>query len=794
MTDQANLFQKLLARRVPQIVGLYVAAAWLTVEMGQWIVGLLGWPEKLVVYVFVLLVVMLPSVVTLAWNHGAPGRDRWPRGEKVAVALNALLAIGVVAVVVVSVPPADSGETAGYAGSAVAERTLVDETGNERVFKVAREGFHKRVAAFFWTPTESAGLDEDHWYGYAIAWLLSVDLGRDPLLTIFTPYSRDLIEDLRSAGFDRAMGEPLSLDLRLAADNDAEFLIRGRYEAMKEGFRLIATVADVDSGQTVAEHRVEAGSLVSAVAELSDRLAPDLYGEVDRDPDAFVDIKLDEAATGSEDALEALTRGLNAFQFDHDPDRAVAALQRAAEIDPEFALAYASLSRIHRTRGDMQASAGAIEQALSLDYKLDSQTLFGLKANRYAVLGDYDRAVRVLEMWTELHPESFQAHIVLARNMVMMGRNKAARKALERAEELDPDNPEIDRLLFSLEKLSGDLEAAGERLRAYIQSEPQDAKARIDLGNLHLLRGQFEHARRVLEEAELIASDPFEAELAQMVVDARSGRLADALAAMRAAMDRIDRPDKIGQLIMSRYRALSMAGRFREVIDMVETNRETLKNAFPAARYWLVVAETLSQAHGELGEIDEAMAVIDEAMEQLGEPMARYLAINRVQILHRQGSDASSLEPPLERFRFFEENFSFSGTEAYVLLGAALIADRRGETAVAVERMRSAVEAVRASSIALNLFALDYFDYQLGKVLHADGRLEEARSVLEALLARHPAHGPGRLELAHVNLADGDRDAARAQLEQLLEQWRNADSDYLAYREARQLLDSLTDP
>ena len=673
------------------------------------------------------------------------------------------------------------------------QRTLVDETGSEQVFAVAHEAYHKRVAAFFWTPTESAGLDEDHWYGYAIAWLLSVDLGRDPLLTIFTPYRRDLIEDLRSAGFDRAVGEPLSLDLRLAADNDAEFLIRGRYEPTEDGIRLLATVANVDSGKTVAERRVEAGSLVSAVAELSDSLAPDFYGEVDRDPDAFVDIRLDEAATGSEEALEALTRGLNAFQFDRDLDRAVAALRLAVEIDPEFALAYASLSGFHRARGDMQASAGAIEQALALDYKLDSQTLFALKANRYAVLGDYDRAVRVLEMWTELHPESFQAHITLARNMVMMGRIEAAREALERAEELDPDNSEIDRLLFSVEKLSGDLEEAGERLRAYIESEPQDAQARIDLGNLHLLRGQFERARRVLEEAELIASDPFEAELAQMVVDARSGKLADALAAMAAAMDRIDRPDKIGQLILRRYRALSMAGRLREVIEMAEMNRDTLKKAFPAANYWLIMAEMLSQAHSELGQIDEAMAVIDDAIEQLGDPMGRYLAINRLQVLHRQDSDASSLEQPLERFRFFEENFSFSGTEAYVLLGAALTADRRGETDVAVEHMRSAVDAVRASSVALNLFALDYFDYQFGALLRADGRLGEARSVLEALLARHPAHGPSRLELARVTLADGDRDAARAQLEQLLEQWRNADSDYLTYREARQLLESLTD-
>jgi len=441
----------------------------------------------------------------------------------------------------------------------------------------------------------------------------------------------------------------------------------------------------------------------------------------------------------------------------------------------------------------MQASAQAIQQALALDYKLDTETLFGLKANRYAVLGDYDKAVRVLEMWTEVHPESFQAHVTLARNMIMMGRLADAREALGAARELDPDNAEIDHLLFSIEKLAGDLDAAAERLRAYIESEPQDAQARIDLGNLHLRRGEFDRALRVLEEAELIASDPFEAELAQMVVDARSGRLGKALTTMRSAMQRLDRSDKRAQLILTRYRALSMAGRFRDVIAMVDANRETLQRGYPAANYWLVVAEMLSKAHGNLGEQDAAMAVLDEATGAIGEPMGRYLSINRVQVLHGLGAEASVLEPHLERFRFFEDNFSFSGTEAYVHLGAALVAERRGDTASAVERMRSAVEAIRASSISLDLFALDYFDYQLGAILRADGRLEEARAVLEELLQRHPAHGPGRLEMARAELAEGRTEVARSHLERLMDQWQGADEAYIDYREASRLFETMNE-
>ena len=107
MASQDTLLKKLLARRVPQILGVYIAAAWLTVEMGEWITGLLGWPEQLVIYAFVLLVAFLPAVVLLAWHHGAPGRDRWQLSEKIWLPINVVLALAAVAIVMDVVPPGE---------------------------------------------------------------------------------------------------------------------------------------------------------------------------------------------------------------------------------------------------------------------------------------------------------------------------------------------------------------------------------------------------------------------------------------------------------------------------------------------------------------------------------------------------------------------------------------------------------------------------------------------------------------------------------------------------------------
>lgn len=791
MAEPESLLQKLLARRVPQILGLYIAAAWLIVEMGEWITGLLGWPDQLVIYAFVLMSAFLPGVVLLAWHHGRPGRDKWQLSEKIWLPINVVLALAAVAVVMRAVPPGVAPLSKVQAEPAVTQRILVDETGTEQVYSVARDEYRKRVAAFFWTQQGSGPTSTDQWHGYAIAWLLAVDLGRDPLLTVFSPYSLDLIQSLKAAGFDRALGEPLSLDIRLARDADADLLVRGQYSMADDGVRLDAQVADAESGRIVAEHAASASDLVTAVARLSEQLAPALHGDVERDPQAFLEIPLAEAASASPDALEALIEGMNAIGLDRNTDAAEAALRRAVSLDPDFALAHVRLAELFRSRAELQASAQAMERALALDYKLGLETRFALKANRYAVLGDYDKAMRVLEMWTEVHPDSLRAHIALAGNMVTMGRADAARPALERARALDPDNADIDRIQFRVEMLSGDFEEAARQLRSYIDREPEDVEARLDLGELYMYRGDFERARDVLEQAALIASDPFRAELQHMVVDARAGRLREALARMTAALTQVARSDNLAELVVARYRALSQAGRFSEVLNMARDQRAALEEAFPAAGFWMLSSEMKAQAHSALGDVDAALAVLEEGERQLGEPMGRYLSINRLQVLFRHESELPLMERELERLRFFEENFSFPGMRAYVNLAEALVAERRGDSAAAVESMRSALEEIRSSGMSLDLSALDYFEFELARLLGVHGEGDEARNILERLLARHPAHGPARLELARVEIADDRAESARVHLERLMTQWADADPEYIDLRDARRMLDSL---
>jgi hypothetical protein len=71
----AGFTTELFRRRIPQILGAYLIASWAVLEFADWAVNRYLLSPYLVDFAFALLALMAPSVLLLAWFHGAPGRD-----------------------------------------------------------------------------------------------------------------------------------------------------------------------------------------------------------------------------------------------------------------------------------------------------------------------------------------------------------------------------------------------------------------------------------------------------------------------------------------------------------------------------------------------------------------------------------------------------------------------------------------------------------------------------------------------------------------------------------------------
>ena len=85
-----TFLKNLLDRRVPQILGSYFIGATTLIFFIDWLVAKYGFSDNYTSLALFGLISILPSVVILAYFHGAPGKDEWTKIEKFGIPINIL--------------------------------------------------------------------------------------------------------------------------------------------------------------------------------------------------------------------------------------------------------------------------------------------------------------------------------------------------------------------------------------------------------------------------------------------------------------------------------------------------------------------------------------------------------------------------------------------------------------------------------------------------------------------------------------------------------------------------------
>lgn len=85
-----SLIQNLLDRRMPQIIGSYFVGATTLILFVDWLITKYGFSDNILQFTWFGLISILPSVLIIAYFHGAPGKDEWTRVEKFGIPINIL--------------------------------------------------------------------------------------------------------------------------------------------------------------------------------------------------------------------------------------------------------------------------------------------------------------------------------------------------------------------------------------------------------------------------------------------------------------------------------------------------------------------------------------------------------------------------------------------------------------------------------------------------------------------------------------------------------------------------------
>ena len=781
MTETNSWFDNLKRRRVPQFAGMYIAATWLVIELGDWVTERFDLPSFLTSYVFVAMLVMLPAVFLFAYNHGAPGKDRWTRTELFVIPLNAAIAV----FVLWFMSPALNVE------AATETVQIEDETGAVREFEVARRGYHKEVVGFFWD--NQTGDPQLDWLEYGLPLMLTYDINRvSPVITAITPLeSASLSGQLRDQGYERLTDVPRGLAIELSRDRRNAALVTGEFRVEGDAKIISASIIETTSGEVLGTRTARADDWISAV----DQVTTAILEFTDVTPaDNQSDDPLRQHFSDSLDAIQHFTFGLVAIGLDNDYAQGISELNTALELDAAFAEAQTSLSVAHYLSGDIESARITASDALRNGYRLSDASRFIVKANRYIFDGDYERGERVLDIWAQVQPNSTRAWQSIAQLARIRGGDDGLEKALHAYDQLlklSPNDYTVYRQKAGVEQQRGDLTSAASLLQRYLDFVPDSDQAYLQLAGIYIAQGDLDSAQRALEDAAILSDNPVASEAGLARIEVRRGLYDDAKTRLQALVGEDLSDVQRTQVLGVKAEVAIMLGEIEAAIGFIQKASELARSFMPPAVRLFNVDAQEAVLLSLLGRFDEATAFADNVAAQLQPPMTNYLNFTFTRIHYVSGNR--------EEFR----NWAARNREAasqlpdvfqpFIEMESAQISVWDGDNAAAIESLDRASAMLEQSFLQVVQDSLSTSDIYIGAadLYLAAGETEKAREQLEDILRVFPSNAYAKLILARVLVAQGDTDNARLFLDDVLKLWAGADRDYVRLKDAQAILASL---
>jgi serine/threonine protein kinase/Flp pilus assembly protein TadD len=337
---------------------------------------------------------------------------------------------------------------------------------------------------------------------------LAVQLEQSPYLNI-VPESR-----IREAL--RLMGRPA--DERLANEVAREICQRQSIKAMLTGtiaslgdhYVVTLTALNGETGDTLAREQVEADSKEQVLKSL-DKAASELrqkMGESLASVQQFAK-PLDEATTSSLEALQAFSQG-NEDHQKMDEDAAIPHLKKAVELDPNFAMAWATLGVSSTNTGHDAEGAQAVRKAYELRDRASEREKLYIQAHYYTeVTIEPEKALQVYAQWRQTYPRDTTPYVNAALAYSELGQPDKALDMASQAHRINPrDRYAYDNMAGAYEALNRFDEAKSIAEQA-VAEKADGSAVHFVLTDLAYMRGDRAAYEHELELTKGTAFEPF---------------------------------------------------------------------------------------------------------------------------------------------------------------------------------------------------------------------------------------------------------------------------------------------
>jgi tetratricopeptide (TPR) repeat protein/DNA-binding winged helix-turn-helix (wHTH) protein len=601
-----------------------------------------------------------------------------------------------------------------------------------RSFRPAREialpqAPGKRPVAVMHFENRSGDRDLD-WLREGLADMLITNLSRSKTLTVLSRQQLYLL--LERIGREDADRLRLDEAQEVARRAKAETLVMGSFARLGGRTRIDVALHDASSGQLIASESLTAdqpGLILSQVDLLSLKLASHMgagFSLQENNP------ALAEVMTNNLEAYQYYSLAMERMRAYHTAE-AIALLEKAIALDPQFAMAYARVGYVRLS--DPQKARPYLERAFRLSHRLTAKDKLFVLA-WYATPG-HPEAIRAYREIVAQYPREIEAWWRLGLELQYQGKSEEAIDAFKSGLVMDPDSQQLYNQLGNYYAGLGRHAEAIAAHQRYVELAPNEANAYDSLAMTYNEAGRYDDAIAALNRA--LALKP------------------------RFHFARLHLGDSyFGQ------------GRYKLAEQQYRQYQKLAPSVWDSAVSW----QRLTRLYWRKGDLERAAAMAREAWKlnyEFGENM--YLALER--------GDRQTAES-------FKEKL-FAAVPETDPQGAAWAIPQpyyhRGYYALKLGRVDEAIEYLRKARHAAPVFFWyeDIGPDALANAYLELGRWDEAIAEYERLLRLNPNWAWAQFRLGVAFETKGERERAMAAYDRFLQVWKDADQDIPEVMEAK---------
>lgn len=280
----------------------------------------------------------------------------------------------------------------------------------------------------------------------------------------------------------------------VAVSQGISAIVTGSLSSRGTGYTLSVSAIDAVTGKTLATANVTAANKDDVLLEVPKVAAPIRKALGDTTPES-VQLAATQGSFAASNLEAVHLYGVAMEQQSAGKMQdALQSFSKAAELDPNFARAYAGMAATSRSLGNAENAQKYIKLALTHVDRMSERERYRIRGLYYLYSGDFAKCIEEYTSLVKLYPADNLGHNNLAGCYNELHNYPKALEELQSALQTTPNSAMYRLNISVLSTYTGDFQTAEQQARTVLQSNPSFEQAYIFLAYAQLGRGQVAEA------------------------------------------------------------------------------------------------------------------------------------------------------------------------------------------------------------------------------------------------------------------------------------------------------------